>query len=107
MTYTLTRTLPDGTVKTSPTAMGTLPDGTVKTSPTAMGTLPDGTVKTSPTAMGTLRAVEIAIAYCLMDNSNVPRGEARRFAADVVSRPIGAEVEHESSGYAFRVERAR
>jgi hypothetical protein len=69
-------------------------------------TLPNGTVKTNPTAMKTLREVEIAIAYCLMDNSRVPRGEARRFAADVVSRPVGAEIEHEASGYAFRVGRA-
>ncbi|MGY5634190.1 hypothetical protein ACW7N6_38260 [Streptomyces sp. UC1A3] len=68
-------------------------------------TLPDGTVKTSPTAMRTLREVEFAVAYCLMDNSRVPRGEARRFAADVVSQPAGETVEHESSGYAFRVDR--
>lgn len=69
-------------------------------------TLPDGTVKTNPTPIGTLRAVEIAIAYCLMDNSRVPRGEARRFAADVTGQPLGAQVAHDASGYAFRVDRA-
>lgn len=68
-------------------------------------TLPDGTVKTNPTPMRTLREVEVAVAYCLMDNSRVPRGEARRFAAGVVSRPVGEQVWHESSGYAFRVDR--
>lgn len=68
-------------------------------------TLPDGTVRTNPTPMHTLREVEFAVAYCLMDNSRVPRGEARRFAAGVVSRPVGEHVAHASSGYAFRVDR--
>lgn len=69
-------------------------------------TLPDGTEKTSPTALRTLREVEFAVAYCLMDNSHVPRGEARTFAAGFVGRPIGETLKHESSGYAFRVGRA-
>jgi hypothetical protein len=69
-------------------------------------TLPDGTVKTNPTPMRTLREVEFAVAYCLMDNSRVPRGEARTFAAGVVGRTVGEEIKHESSGYAFRVDRA-
>ena len=68
-------------------------------------TLPDGTEKTNPTLLRTLREVEFAVAYCLMDNSRVPRGEARRFAAGVVSRPTGETVAHESSGYTFRVDR--
>lgn len=68
-------------------------------------TLPDGTEK-SHSPMRTLREVEFAIAYCLMDNSRVPRGEARTFAHDLASRPLGTTVEHEGSGYAFRVDRA-
>ncbi|MFH8805284.1 hypothetical protein ACH4F6_38045 [Streptomyces sp. NPDC017936] len=68
-------------------------------------TLPDGTVKTNPTALRTLREVEFAVSYCLMDNSRVPRGEARRFAASLTGRPLGEPVRHESSGYAFRVDR--
>lgn len=68
-------------------------------------TLPDGTEKTNPTAMRTLREVEFAVAYCLMDNSRVPRGEARTFAHGVIGRPLGETVEHEVSGYAFRVDR--
>lgn len=68
-------------------------------------TLPDGTVKTNPTRLKTLREVEFAVAYCLMDNSRVPRGEARTFAADFARRPAGEQVRHEGSGYAFRVDR--
>lgn len=67
-------------------------------------TLPDGTEK-SHRPLGTLREVEFAAAYVLMDNSRVPRGEARTFAAGLTVRPIGETVRHESSGYAFRVER--
>lgn len=69
-------------------------------------TLPDGTVKTSPTPLRTLREVEFAVAYCLMDNSRVLRGEARQFAASLTGRPIGEQVKHEASGYAFRVDHA-
>lgn len=69
-------------------------------------TLPDGTVKTNPTPLRTVREVEFAVAYCLMDNSRVPRGEARSFAADFAGRPAGEQVKHEGSGYAFRVDRA-
>jgi hypothetical protein len=68
-------------------------------------TLPDGTEKTNPTELKTLREVEFAVAYCLMDNSRVPRGEARRFAAGFIGRPIGETLKHETSGYAFRVDR--
>ena len=68
-------------------------------------TLPNGTVKTNPTPLRTLREVEFAVAYCLMDNSRVPRGEARTFAAGVVARRLGETVEHAASGYAFRVDR--
>lgn len=68
-------------------------------------TLPDGTVKTNPTPLRTVREVEFAVAYCLMDNSRVPRGEARTFAADFARRPAGEQVRHEGSGYAFRVDR--
>lgn len=67
-------------------------------------TLPDGT-ETSHRPVRTLREVEFAAAYVLMDNSRVPRGEARRFAADLAGRPLGEVVRHESSGYAFRVDR--
>jgi hypothetical protein len=69
-------------------------------------TLPDGTERTNPTALRTLREVEVAIAYCLMDNSRVPRGEARTFAAGLVRQALGETLKHESSGYAFRVDRA-
>jgi hypothetical protein len=68
-------------------------------------TLPDGTVRANPTPLRTLREVEFAVAYCLMDNSRVPRGEARRFAADFAHRPAGEQMKHEGSGYAFRVDR--
>jgi hypothetical protein len=68
-------------------------------------TLPDGTEKTNPTPLRTLREVEMAVAYCLMDNSRVPRGEARTFAAGFTRRPAGETMKHESSGYAFRVDR--
>lgn len=67
-------------------------------------TLPDGTEK-SHRPMGTLREVEFAAAYVLMDDSRVPRGEARTFAHDLTGRPLGETVKHETSGYAFRVER--
>lgn len=68
-------------------------------------TLPDGTEKTNPTPMRTVREVEFAVAYCLMDNSRVPRGEARTFAHDLARQPAGTTVKHEGSGYAFRVDR--
>lgn len=67
-------------------------------------TLPDGTEK-SHRPLGTLREVEFAAAYVLMDNSRVPRGEARTFANQLAAQPIGATVRHDTSGYAFRVER--
>lgn len=67
-------------------------------------TLPDGTKK-SHRPLGTLREVEFAAAYVLMDNSRVPRGEARRFAASLAGRPFGETVRHDTSGYAFRVDR--
>jgi hypothetical protein len=69
-------------------------------------TLPDGTEKTNPIPMGTLREVEFAVAYCLMDNSRVPRGEARTFAHGLAGAALGETVKHEPSGYAFRVDRA-
>lgn len=68
-------------------------------------TLPDGTEK-QHRPMRTLREVEFAAAYVLMDNSRVPRGEARQFAAALAGRPIGEQVSHEASGYTFRVDRA-
>lgn len=67
-------------------------------------TLPDGETRTH-TPMLTLRAVEAAAAYVLLDNAWVPRGEARRFAATLVKQPLGTEVLHPASGYAFRVDR--
>lgn len=67
-------------------------------------TLPDGTEK-SHRPLGTLREVEFAAAYVLMDNSRVPRGEARTFASQLAELPLGTEVMHTVSGYAFRVER--
>jgi hypothetical protein len=66
--------------------------------------LPSGeTRQHSP--VGTLRIVETAAAYVLMDNTRVPRGDARTFAATLVRRPLGTEVLHPASGYAFRVDR--
>jgi hypothetical protein len=67
-------------------------------------TLPDGTVK-AHSPMATLRRVEAAVAYVLMDNSWVPRGEARTFAANLLGQPLGTEVRHAASGYVFRVDR--
>lgn len=67
-------------------------------------TLPDGTEK-SHSPLSTLREVEFAAAYVLMDNSRVPRGEARRFAAELAAMPLGVEALHVDSGYTFRVER--
>lgn len=67
-------------------------------------TLPDGTEK-SHRPMRTLREVEFAAAYALMDNSRVPRGEARRFAGELTRGPLGEIVRHAASGYAFRVDR--
>jgi hypothetical protein len=68
-------------------------------------TLPTGEEKTNPTAMRTLRDVEFAVTYCLMDNSRVPRGEARTFAAALIRSELGTVVQHATSGYAFRVDR--
>lgn len=67
-------------------------------------TLPDGTEK-SHRPLGTLREVEFAAAYTLMDNTRVPRGEARTFASRLTGLPLGTEMLHTTSGYAFRVER--
>lgn len=67
-------------------------------------TLPDGTEK-SHRPLGTLREVEFAAAYVLMDHSRVPRGEARTFAAGLARASLGETVRHETSGYAFRVDR--
>lgn len=67
-------------------------------------TLPDGTER-SHRPLSTLREVEFAAAYVLMDNSRVPRGEARTFAHGLADGPLGTTVEHPSSGYAFRVDR--
>jgi hypothetical protein len=68
-------------------------------------TLPDGTER-SHQPLSTLREVEFAAAYALIDNSQVPRGEARTFAHRLAGLPRGTEVLHTSSGYAFRVDRA-
>jgi hypothetical protein len=68
-------------------------------------TLPSGEEK-SHRPLGTLREVEFAAAYCLMDTSRVPRGEARRFAHGLTGQPLGTTVAHAGSGYAFRVDRA-
>lgn len=68
-------------------------------------TLPDGTEK-SHRPLSTLREVEFAAAYVLIDNSRVPRGEARTFAHQVAAQPLGTTVPHEASGYAFRVDKA-
>lgn len=67
-------------------------------------TLPDGTEK-SHRPLSTLREVEFAAAYVLIDNSRVPRGEARTFAHGLAGGPLGTMVRHEASGYAFRVDR--
>lgn len=67
-------------------------------------TLPDGTKK-KYRPLRTIREVEFAAAYVLMDHSRVPRGEARTFAASLTTAPLGETVQHETSGYAFRVER--
>lgn len=68
-------------------------------------TLPTGETK-QHSPLRTLREVEFAAAYVLMDNSRVPRGDARTFAHDLIGRPVGTTVEHAASGYAFRVDRA-
>jgi hypothetical protein len=68
-------------------------------------TLPNGETR-QHRPLRTLREVEFAAAYVLMDNSRVPRGEARTFAHDLAGRPIGETVRHETSGYAFRVDLA-
>ena len=67
-------------------------------------TLPNGEEK-SHRPLSTLREVEFAAAYVLMDNSRVPRGEARTFAASLARGELGTTVSHEASGYAFRVDR--
>lgn len=68
-------------------------------------TLPDGTEK-SHRPLSTLREVEFAAAYVLIDNSRVPRGEARTFAAALARQELGTTVKHDGSGYAFRVTKA-
>lgn len=68
-------------------------------------TLPSGEEKRHA-PVRTLREVEFAAAYVLMDNSRVPRGEARTFADRLIGQPLGTEVLHETSGYAFRVDHA-
>lgn len=67
-------------------------------------TLPDGTEK-AHNSLRTLREVEFAAAYVLMDNSRVPRGEARTFARQVADAPLGETLRHGASGYTFRVDR--
>jgi hypothetical protein len=66
--------------------------------------LPDGTEK-SHSPLSTLREVQGAVAYVLMDNPRVPRGQAMTFAAGFVNRPVGETVKHGTSGYAFRIDR--
>lgn len=66
-------------------------------------TMPDGSAKQSR-PLGTIREVEFAAAYVLMDNSRVPRGEARTFASNLTAQPVGETVRHDTSGYAFRVD---
>lgn len=66
-------------------------------------TLPDGTER-SHRPVNTIREVEFAAAYVLMDNSRVPRGEARTFANQLAAQPVGTEVLHTASGYAFRID---
>lgn len=65
-------------------------------------TLPDGTEK-AHRRLRTMSEVELAASYVLMFNSQVPRGEARTFAANLTRQPFGIDVPHETSGYAFRV----
>lgn len=67
-------------------------------------TLPDGTEK-SHRPLGTIREVEFAVAYGMVANTRIPRGEARTFAHRVAAAPFGETVRHETSGYVFRVER--
>lgn len=69
-------------------------------------TLPDGEERQHSPAP-TLRQVETAAAYVLMDNARVLRNAARTFARRLVEQPVGAQVRHDASGYAFRVEVTR
>jgi hypothetical protein len=69
-------------------------------------TLPDGTAKAWSTQFATMRKAAQAVAYCLADNGLAGRRDATAFASKFQDTPPGTDVRHESSGYVFRTEKS-
>lgn len=68
-------------------------------------TLPDGTAKTWSMPFATMHKVAQAVAYCLADNGLASRPDAAAFASKFQDTAPGTSVRHEPSGYAFRADR--
>jgi predicted thioesterase len=59
-------------------------------------TLPDGTVKTSPTTVKTKRLAAIFAGVSLHDNTGASKVEAQRFSIELAALPLGTDLTHAS-----------
>ena len=59
-------------------------------------TLPDGTVKAWPKPFSSRRAAARAVASCLFDYGAATRHDAQAFAGEFADAPLGSEVAHPS-----------
>lgn len=59
-------------------------------------TLPDGTVKVSPTTFKTKRLAAIFAGVSLHDNTGVAKAEAQRFSVELAGLPLGIDHPHAS-----------
>lgn len=59
-------------------------------------TLPDGTVKASPTTVKTKRLAAIFAGVSLHDNIGVTKAEAQRFSVELAALPLGTDHPHVS-----------
>lgn len=67
-----------------------------KTAYTLTRTLPDGTVKNWPSPFQTRRKAAQAVAFCLADSNAATRGEAGAFASRFQDTPPGETLAHPS-----------
>jgi len=69
-------------------------------------TMPNGTVKAWSTPFDTMRKAAQAVAYCLSDNGLDTRAGAAAFASQFQDAAPGTAVTHPASGYVFTAEAA-
>lgn len=65
-------------------------------------TLPNG-VERSQSPVKRVRDAAVLASYVLYDNREASKADAQRFAAQLGRAPLGENLTHEPSGYAFRI----